>query len=147
LADNVVNVKRCPIVIVDSMMNSFYDPTCATPLPIVWDRFFSVSEPKRRSRGAQGTPLGTAWPDICAAHHACSSRSETGTLRVMRKPLVFRALFILLLGFPPFMNSLSNPRLAGLRVPDRLQLFAVGFCVGTAFGTLMTAWKSGRSRI
>ena len=63
----------------------------------------------------------------------------------MRKPVVFKALFILLLGFLPFINSLSNPRLAGLHVPDRLQLFAVGFCVGTAFGLLMSDWKlSGR---
>jgi len=72
---------------------------------------------------------------------------RTGTLRGMRKPLVFRALFILLLGFPPFINSLSNPRLAGLHVPDRLQLFAVGFCVGTAFGILACAWKFGTKKV
>ena len=61
--------------------------------------------------------------------------------QAMRKPVVFRALFILLLGFPPFINSLSNPRLAGLHVPDRLQLIAVGFCFGVAFGALVGARK------
>jgi hypothetical protein len=50
------------------------------------------------------------------------------------------------LGCFPFINSLSNPRLAGLHVPDRLQLFAVGFCVGTAFGIFMTAWKSRQTK-
>ena len=58
----------------------------------------------------------------------------------MRKPLVFIALSILLMGFAPLINSLDNPRLAGLHGSDRLQLMAVGFCVGTAFGLLISAF-------
>jgi hypothetical protein len=52
----------------------------------------------------------------------------------------------LALAFPPFINSLDNPRLAGLRGPDVLRLVAIGFCVGTAFGTFMFGFFGGRSR-
>ena len=80
---------------------------------------------------------------ICYA--VLSEKSEDD--QAMRKPVVRMALFILMLGFPPFINSLSNPRLAGLHVPDRLQLFAVGFCVGTAFGILACAWRFGAKKV
>ena len=36
----------------------------------------------------------------------------------------------LLCGVPPLINSLGNPRLAGLHGPDVLRLFAVGWCFG-----------------
>ena len=65
----------------------------------------------------------------------------------MRKPPVFIALFILMMGFPPLINSLSNPRLAGLHGSDRMQLIAVGFCIGTAFGLLISARKFSKRPI
>ena len=41
-------------------------------------------------------------------------------------------LVILAMGFPPFINSFDNPRLAALRGPDVLQLIAIGMCIGGA---------------
>lgn len=38
-------------------------------------------------------------------------------------------LFVLVLGVPPLINALSNPRLATLHGPV-LQLVAVGLCLG-----------------
>jgi hypothetical protein len=50
-----------------------------------------------------------------------------------------------LLGLFPLFNSLSNPHLASLRGPDVLQLVAIGFCFGAAFGTLMAFLRGPRS--
>jgi hypothetical protein len=50
------------------------------------------------------------------------------------KRTVFVSLGVLAMEIPPLANSLGNPRLAGLRGPDILQLTAIGFCVGIAFG-------------
>ena len=64
-----------------------------------------------------------------------------------RKRAMGAALVVLAMGFPPFVNSLGNPHLAGLRGPDILQLIAIGFCVGGAFvlflvGFLGARWSS-----
>lgn len=48
------------------------------------------------------------------------------------------------MAFPPLLNSLDNPRLAGLRGPDILRLIAIGFCVGAAFGMFMAAFVGRR---
>jgi hypothetical protein len=61
-----------------------------------------------------------------------------------KKRTVLTSLFILALAFPPFINSLDNPHLKGLRGPDVLQLFAIGFCVGVAFGMFMAGFVGGR---
>lgn len=62
--------------------------------------------------------------------------------RMSKKRRVFTSLFILALGFLPLINSLDNPRLAGLHVPDFLRLIAVGFCAGVAFGLFMGGRES-----
>ena len=41
------------------------------------------------------------------------------------------------MGIAPLVNSLGNPRITGLRGPDILQLIAIGFCVGVAFGMFL----------
>jgi hypothetical protein len=56
----------------------------------------------------------------------------------------FTPLFVLAFAFPPFVNSLDNPHLKGLRGPDVLQLIAIGFCVGAAFGGFMVGRLGGR---
>jgi len=53
--------------------------------------------------------------------------------------------FLLTWGLAPFLNSFSNPRLKGLRVPDRLQLIAPGLCWGVAFGILASASSAKRA--
>ena len=65
-------------------------------------------------------------------------------MEARKKRTLFTSLFILALAFPPFINSLDNPRLVGLRGPDILRLVAIGFCVGVAFGTFMTGFFGGR---
>ena len=55
---------------------------------------------------------------------------------------VGRALVVAMLGIPPLLNSLSNPRLAALHGADILRLVAVGFCFGVAFGLLVVTLKS-----
>jgi len=59
----------------------------------------------------------------------------------MGKKRVVVSLFVFMIGFFPLLNSLSNPRLVGLHVPDRLQLIAVGFCFGVGFGGLVGGRK------
>jgi len=61
-----------------------------------------------------------------------------------KKLTKFTPLFILAMAFPPLLNSLDNPRLAGLRGPDILRLIAIGFCVGAAFGMFMAAFVGRR---
>jgi hypothetical protein len=56
----------------------------------------------------------------------------------------FAPLFVLAMAFPPFVNSLDNPRLAGLHGADILRLIAVGFCVGVAFGMFMAGFVGRR---
>ena len=60
--------------------------------------------------------------------------AKSGTRKKWTK---FAPLFVLAMGIPPLLNSIDNPRLAGLRGPDIMRLFAVGFCVGVAFGMFM----------
>lgn len=54
-----------------------------------------------------------------------------------KKWMRFAPFVVLAMGIPPLLNSIDNPRLAGLRGSDILRLFAVGFCVGVAFGMFM----------
>ncbi len=62
-----------------------------------------------------------------------------------KKRTVFAALALLAMGVAPLVNSLENPRLAGLRGPDILQLTAIGFCVGLALGVfLVGVFPGGR---
>jgi hypothetical protein len=61
-----------------------------------------------------------------------------------KKRTVFTSPAFLALGFPPFVNSLDNPRLAGLRVPHVLQPIAIGLSVGLALGIFVTGFFGGR---
>ena len=61
-----------------------------------------------------------------------------------KKRTVFATLAVLAMGIPPLVNSLDNPRLAGLRGPDILQLTAIGFCVGLALGMFLVGFLGGR---
>jgi hypothetical protein len=56
---------------------------------------------------------------------------------LVNKRTVIIALGLLVLGTAPLVNSLNNPRLAGMHGADRLQLFAVGWCYGMAFAFLL----------
>ena len=56
----------------------------------------------------------------------------------------FAPLLVLAMAFPPFMNSLDNPRVAGLHGADILRLIAVGFCIGAAFGMFMAGFVGRR---
>jgi hypothetical protein len=55
----------------------------------------------------------------------------------MGKKRIFVSLAVLMLGVPPFVNSLGNPRLGALHGSDFGQLMACGFCVGLAFGVFI----------
>jgi hypothetical protein len=50
-------------------------------------------------------------------------------------------LFLLMFGLAPLLNSLSNPRLAGLHGSDVVQLVASGLCFGVGFGVLFGGRK------
>jgi hypothetical protein len=60
------------------------------------------------------------------------------------KRTVFAALAFWAMGIPPLVNSLGNPRLAGLHGPDVLQLIAIGFCVGLGLGLFLGLFFNGR---
>lgn len=55
----------------------------------------------------------------------------------MSKKRVFLFLILLLFGLIPLLNSVENPRLAGLRPPDYLRLIGSGMCFGFGFGVLL----------
>jgi len=61
-----------------------------------------------------------------------------------KKWTVLRPLAVLAMGIPPLVNSLGNPRLAGLRGPDVLRLMAIGFCVGVSFALFLGAFVDFR---
>lgn len=48
----------------------------------------------------------------------------------VRKKILSTGLFVLFLGLFPLLNSFNNPRVATLRGPDVLRLFAIGWCFG-----------------
>ena len=54
-----------------------------------------------------------------------------------RKAGVVGGLFVMLFGVPPLINALANPRLAALRGPDVMGLFASGLCFGFGFAFLI----------
>ena len=57
----------------------------------------------------------------------------------MSKRRVFLFLFLLLFALIALLNSLSNPRVAGLHGSDVMQLVAAGLCFGFGFGVLFGA--------
>ena len=68
---------------------------------------------------------------------------QTAT-RKRRMKMAGSGLFILLLGVLPLLNSLDNPRVATLRVPDVIRLIAVGWCFGIGATLLATGLTSRR---
>ena len=64
--------------------------------------------------------------------------------RRAQKADVFVSLAILAMGVAPLVNSLGNPRLAGLHGLDVLQLTAIGFCAGLALGLFLAGFLGGR---
>jgi hypothetical protein len=58
--------------------------------------------------------------------------SSCGSIDAMnkRKSSRITGVFLILFGFLPLLNSLTNPRLASAHGSDRLQLIAVGLCFG-----------------
>jgi hypothetical protein len=56
----------------------------------------------------------------------------------------FAPLLPLACAIPPTINSIDNPRLAGLRGLDILRLVVIGFCVGVAFGMFMAGFVGER---
>jgi hypothetical protein len=67
-----------------------------------------------------------------AAQNIGRLSSSCGSIDAMnkRKSSRITGVFVILFGFLPLLNSLSNPRLASAHGSDRLQLIAVGLCFG-----------------
>lgn len=65
----------------------------------------------------------------------------------MRIWRMIRPLVVLMLGFPPLINMLGNPRLKALHGPDILQILAVGFCFGAGFALLVVSVQGRRDRL
>jgi hypothetical protein len=47
-------------------------------------------------------------------------------------------LFMLMLGVPPLLNALNNPRVQTLHAPDALGLMASGLCFGFGLALLLS---------
>ena len=63
-----------------------------------------------------------------------------------KKRALLASLAFFAIGFLPLINSLNNPRLAGLHVPDYLRLIAAGLWFGLALGVFLSvSWGVGRS--
>lgn len=56
----------------------------------------------------------------------------------------FIGLFMLMLGVPPLLNALGNPRVQTLHAPDVLGLFASGLCFGFGLGLLLSKFMFRR---
>ena len=59
----------------------------------------------------------------------------------MNKRRLGVAVFLVLFGLIPLMNSFSNPRISGMRLVDRIQLISSGACLGVGFGILIGGRK------
>ena len=55
-----------------------------------------------------------------------------------RRARILKSLFIFMLGVPPLMNSLGNPRLQALHGVDVFRLFASGLSMGFGLGLLLS---------
>lgn len=55
----------------------------------------------------------------------------------MGKRRLFLFVFVSIFGVFPLLNTVGNPRLAGLHGPDFIQLIASGLCFGFGFGILL----------
>jgi hypothetical protein len=56
--------------------------------------------------------------------------TRSGKAARTRKARIGYGVFMLLCSVPPLINSLRNPRVATLHVPDILRIFASGLCFG-----------------
>ena len=59
----------------------------------------------------------------------------------MNKRRLGVAVFLVLFGLIPLLNSFSNPRISGMRLVDRIQLISSGACLGVGFGILVGGRK------
>jgi hypothetical protein len=86
---------------------------------------------QRSGRGHRSQINSTA-PVNQAAQNIGRLSSSCGSIDAMnkRKSSRITGVFVILFGFLPLLNSLSNPRLASAHGSDRLQLIAVGLCFG-----------------
>ena len=57
----------------------------------------------------------------------------------MRRRMIVLFFAMIVAGLIPLLQSLNNPRLAGMRAFDRVQLITSGLCFGTALGALVSA--------
>lgn len=57
----------------------------------------------------------------------------------MRKRSILIFFGLIVTGLAPLLNNINNPRLAGMRAVDRIQLIATGACFGVAFVSLVSA--------
>ena len=54
-----------------------------------------------------------------------------------RRTRIVVGLFMLMLGVPPLLNALGNPRVQTLHSPDVLGFIASGLCFGFGLGLLL----------
>ena len=57
----------------------------------------------------------------------------------MRKKDLFIGVFVFLIGMIPLYNSVNDPRMASLRVPDFLRLIGSGMLFGVGLGIFLGA--------
>jgi len=55
-----------------------------------------------------------------------------------RSRRIIVGLFMLMLGVPPLVNALGNPRVQTLHTPDAMGLIASGLCFGFGSGLLLS---------
>jgi hypothetical protein len=53
-------------------------------------------------------------------------------------------LFMVMLGVPPLLNALGNPRVQALHTPDVVGLIASGLCFGFGLGLLLSKFITTR---
>ena len=63
---------------------------------------------------------------------------NTKPAHVPRPISIIVGLFMLMLGVPPLLNALGNPRIQALHVSDVLQLIASGLCFGFGLGLMLS---------
>jgi len=63
---------------------------------------------------------------------------NTKPAHVQRPISIIVGLFMLMLGVPPLLNALGNPRFQALHVSDVLQLIASGLVLGFGLGLLLS---------
>jgi hypothetical protein len=93
---------------------------------------------KRKSTATAAARLNHRFEDNTMTSDEPEDADKTPREQRQRRIRIFVGLCMLMLGAPPLLNALGNPRLQALHGPDLLGLIASGMVIGFGLGLLLS---------